>query len=193
MQNEPLEVTLKVTGALEALGVPYFITGSFASSLYGVVRATRDADIVADLREEHIEALVSALRDEFYADEEMIAEAIQTRSSFNLIHLDTAFKVDVFVPAPTPFAQSQMARAQRQTFALTCQASARFASVEDTILAKLIWYRLGSEASAQQWRDILGILRIRADDLDLGYLTYWAGETGVGELLQRALRECGSD
>ena len=49
MQNEPIEVTLKVTNVLEKLGIPYLIGGSLASTLYGMVRTTQDSDIIADM------------------------------------------------------------------------------------------------------------------------------------------------
>lgn len=130
MQNEPIEVTLKVTGVFERLGVPYLIGGSLASALYGMVRTTQDADIVAEMRREHLTPFVAALQDEFYLDEEMIAEAIQRHSSFNIIHRETMFKVDVFIPRPHPFLQSQLARAQKQTFAFETEVSAKFASPE---------------------------------------------------------------
>jgi len=48
MLPEPLAVALIVADALEALGAPYLIGGSLASAAYGVVRATMDADLVAD-------------------------------------------------------------------------------------------------------------------------------------------------
>ena len=74
MQNEPVEVTLKVTDVFEKLGIPYLIGGSLASTLYGMVRTTQDSDIVAEMRLEHLQPFVSALQDEFYVDDEMIAE-----------------------------------------------------------------------------------------------------------------------
>lgn len=189
MQNEPVEVTLKVTGVFERLGVPYLIGGSLASTLYGMVRTTQDSDIVAEMRLEHLPLFVSALQDEFYVDDEMIAEAIQRNSSFNIIHRESMFKVDVFIPRPRPFLQSQLARAQRQTFAFETEVSAKFASPEDTILSKLEWYRLGGEVSERQWRDILGVLKTRAGELDLVYLQKWANELKVSDLLERALEE----
>jgi len=189
MQNEPVEVTLKVTGVFERLGVPYIIGGSLASALYGMVRTTQDADIVAEMRIEHLQPFVSALQDEFYVDDEMMAESIQRNSSFNIIHRETMFKVDVFIPRPRPFLQSQLARAQKQTFAFETEVSAKFASPEDTILSKLEWYRLGGEVSERQWRDILGVLKIRAGELDLVYLRKWANELKVSDLLERALME----
>lgn len=189
MQNEPVEVTLKVTGVFERLGVPYLIGGSLASTLYGMVRTTQDSDIVAEMRLEHLQPFVSALQDEFYIDDEMIAESIQRNSSFNIIHRETMFKVDVFIPRPRPFLRSQLARAQKQTFAFETEVSAKFASPEDTILSKLEWYRLGGEVSERQWRDILGVLKTRAGELDLDYLRTWATELKVSDLLERALGE----
>jgi hypothetical protein len=189
MQNEPMEVTLRVTDLFEKLSVPYLIGGSLASTLYGMVRTTQDSDIVAEMRLEHVLPFVSALQDEFYIDDEMIAEAIRRKSSFNIIHRATMFKVDVFIPRPRPFLQSQLARARRQTFTFDTEVSAKFASPEDTVLAKLEWYRLGGEVSDRQWRDVLGVLKTRAGELDLDYLRKWAGELNVGDLLERALKE----
>jgi len=191
MQNEPIEVTIRVTNVLEKLGVPYIIGGSLASTLYGMVRTTQDSDIIAEMRLEHLQPFVSALRDEFYVDDEMIAESIRRNSSFNIIHRETMFKVDVFIPRPRPFLQSELARAQRQTFTFESEASAKFASPEDTILSKLEWYRLGGEVSERQWRDILGVLKTRAGELDLDYLRKWANELKVADLLERALKESG--
>ena len=99
------------------------------------------------------------------------------------------FKVDVFIPRSRPFLQSQLARAQKQTFSFDTEISAYFASPEDTILSKLEWYRMGGEVSDRQWRDILGVLKTRAGELDLEYLHKWAGELKVGDLLERALHE----
>lgn len=112
MQNEPIEVTLRVTAVFEMLGVPYLIGGSLASALYGMVRTTQDSDIVAEMQLVHLQPFVSALQDEFYVDDEMIADAIQRYGSFSIIHRSTMFKVDVFVPRPRPFVQSQLSRAR---------------------------------------------------------------------------------
>ncbi|MBN2385568.1 MAG: hypothetical protein JXB85_01010 [Anaerolineales bacterium] len=191
MQNEPIEVTFLVTKVFEKLGVPYLIGGSLASTLYGMVRTTQDSDIIAQMRPEHIQPFVSALDSEFYVDQEMIAESVQRHSSFNIIHRETMFKVDVFIPAPRPFLRSQLSRAQVQTFTFESQMSARFASPEDTILSKLEWYRMGGEVSDRQWRDVLGVLKTRSGGLDLDYLREWAADLKVSDLLERALKEAG--
>ena len=189
MQNEPIEVTLKVTDVFEKLGIRYLIAGSLASTLYGMVRTTQDSDIVVEMSLEHLRTFVSALQDEFYIDEEMIVESIQRNSSFNIIHRETMFKVDVFIPRPRPFLRAQLERAQRQTFSFEAEMSAKFASPEDTILSKLEWYRMGGEVSDRQWRDIIGVLKTRAGELDLEYLRKWAAELHVSDLLGRALKE----
>ncbi len=144
---------------------------------------------MADMRAEHIDPFISALQNEFFIDEKMIAESIQSNSSFNIIHRESMFKVDVFIPRPRPFHQSQLARAQSQTFPSDPEVNARFASAEDTILAKLEWYRLGGEVSERQWRDVLGIMRTRAGALDLDYLRKWGKELKVDDLLEQLLEE----
>lgn len=189
MQNEPIEVTLKVTNVFEQLGVLYVIGGSLASTLYGMVRTTQDSDVIAEMRSEHIPTFVTALQDEFFIDDQMIADAIQRHSSFNIIHRETMFKVDVFIPRPRPYQRSQFDRAQRQVFSFETEVSANFASPEDTILSKLEWYRLGGETSERQWRDILGVLKTRAGELNLEYLRTWAAELKVTDLLEQALKE----
>lgn len=189
MQNEPIEVTLQVTAVLEELRVPYVIGGSLASTLHGMIRTTQDSDIITGMRPEHISSFVSSLQNEFFIDEEMIADAIQHNSSFNIIHRATMFKVDIFIPRPRPFQQSQISRAQRHSFALENEISANFASAEDTILSKLEWYRMGGETSERQWRDVLGILKTLAGELDIEYLKKWAVNLGVNDLLERALKE----
>ena len=50
MQNEPIEVTLRVTAVLEQLGIPYLIGGSLASTLHGMIRTTQDSDIITETR-----------------------------------------------------------------------------------------------------------------------------------------------
>jgi hypothetical protein len=189
MQSEATRITLLVTQTLERLGVPYAVGGSFASSLHGVMRSTLDVDIVTDMRLEHIPALIAALSKEFYADDEMMRGAIEHRSSFNLIHYETAFKVDIFIRKPRAFDQMQLERSRATVIATDPEESVYVASPEDTILAKLEWYRMGGEMSDHQWRDILGVLKTRAGELDLAYLKKWAIELKVTDLLERALKE----
>jgi hypothetical protein len=189
-QSELWDALLPVVEALVALDVPYYVGGSIASSITGVARATLDADLVTTLRLEHAEPLAALLLPYYYVDAEMIQSAVRRSSSFNVIHLATMFKVDIFVPQDTPFARENM----RRRIALEVLEIGRtlyICAPEDTVLHKLLWYAAGSGVSDRQWYDLQGVLRLQAHDLDLAYLRHWAGVLGIGALLQRALDEAG--
>jgi hypothetical protein len=191
MPVDAIIITLLVTNVLEKLGVPYFIGGSLASTLYGMVRTTQDSDIIADLSAHHTPLLMDALQNEFYMDDEMIADAIIHHSSFNIIHRESMFKVDVFVPSPRTFIKNQFSRARKEILSSDLKMSAIVASPEDTLLAKLEWYRLGGEVSERQWRDVLGILKVQSGTLDVDYLSRMADELIVKDLLERAIKDAG--
>jgi hypothetical protein len=193
MLTEQIAATMTVADALDTLGVSYAIGGSFASALHGVMRATMDADLVADLRMEHIEPLVRVLGDAFYADAEMMRGAILHHSSFNVIHLETMFKVDVFVAKPRAFDRSQLARRQLLLLSEEPERRAYVASAEDVVLSKLEWYRMGDETSDRQWRDVLGVLKVQGDRLDRDYMRRMASGLRVSDLLERAFEEAEGD
>jgi hypothetical protein len=159
MLPEPIAATIQVTQVFEKLGIPYLIGGSLASTIYGMVRTTQDVDIVAEMHLKHVQPFIAALQNEFYLEEEMIVDSIHHRSSFNIIHRATMFKVDVFIPRQSPFQQSQLRRAQRQIISIEPEVAAYFASPEDTILAKLEWYRKGGKVSERHWRDVVASLK----------------------------------
>ncbi len=191
MLPEQIAVTMIVVDALEALVVPYALGGSFASAVHGVMRATMDADLVADLRLEHADPLVLALGNAFYADVEMICDAIRRHGSFNLIHLETMFKVDIFVTKPRAFDRAQLSRRQLYLLSDDPECHAYVTSAEDTVLSKLEWYHVGGEASDRQWRDVLGVIKVQGDRLDREYLDRMAAELGVTDLLAQAWTAAG--
>ncbi len=192
MDNTPdIQVTITpLVEALEELGVPYHIGGSVASSLYGLPRLTIDVDIVADLRQGHVRPLIDQLQTDYYIDEDMIRDAIKRRGSFNVIHLDTMLKVDVFIPKSRPFDQEELRRAQQEVL-LEGTRPYNVASPEGTILNKLEWYRMGGEVSDRQWNDILGVLKVQGTHLDMDYLKKWSANLKVTDLLERALVDAG--
>lgn len=173
-----------------SLGVRHFIGGSVASSAHGVPRASLDVDVVAELEPRHVHQLVVALQDDYYVDEARVREAVAARRSFNLIHLATMFKVDVFVSQQRPFDASSFARARQETVGQKPDEQAvPLASAEDVLLAKLEWFRRGGDASERQWDDVRGLLRVGRDTLDVVYLRHWASLLGVADLLDRALNQ----
>jgi len=185
---DPISITLKVTHVLDSLNVPYFIGGSLASSFHGMVRTTQDSDIIAKLEAGHAAPLKAALQNEFFIDELMVATAITQRSSFNILHKDTMFKIDIFIPQERKFTQQQFLRSKTVQLSDQSAAQAVIASPEDTILAKLEWYQQGGEVSEQQWRDILGLIAVQGELLDLEYLKQTAAQLGITALLTKALQ-----
>lgn len=181
---------LPVADVFEELAVHWYIGGSVASSQTGIARATQDADLVADLRLAQAQPFISTLKKGYYLSPERILDAIRRRGSFNLLHLETMFKVDVFVMPDTPYARLAMAR-RISLEVPELDRALDFAAPEDTVLAKLEWYEKGRRVSDRQWYDLQGVLRLQGETLDLAHLRRWARELAVEELLERALEDAG--
>ena len=188
MSNQ-IEVLLRVTTLFEEMQIRYLVGGSVASSIQGFSRATADVDIVADLRPEHVAPFYAALKDDFYVDDQAMRRAISLRRAFNLIHSDTFFKVDIYIPHNDEFSRQQLERARRETLLPGEAGSAYVSSPEDTVLTKLRWYRRGGEVSERQLSDVLGVLKVQGKRLDLEYLRVWADSLGVIDLLEQLLKE----
>jgi hypothetical protein len=172
-----------VIDALVEARVPYMVAGSFASNLHGVPRMTQDADIVVDLDETTATRLLTLLQPAFYVSDSAAREAIRTRRLFNVIHFDTAFKVDLVVRKHRPFSVEELRRRRHGPLA---GRTVDFATPEDTILAKLEWAASGD--SERQYRDAAGIVQVQQDRLDWDYLERWAAELGLTDFLARARR-----
>jgi hypothetical protein len=187
---DALEALLPVVAVLRRLGVRHYICGSFASTFYGMNRSTADVDLVAELRPSHVAAFAEALRPDYYVSEPMILDAIARKSCFNVIHGPTSFKVDVFVTKNRPYDSNVMGRSEEKTVDEGVSDQRLFLPpAEDTILAKLEWYRLGDEISERQWSDVIGVMKVNQHSLDRPYLDKWAGELGVADLLAKAWKE----
>jgi hypothetical protein len=193
IDSEAVKVTLLVVDVLDALDVPYVIGGSVASIIHGMLRMTMDVDIVADLPPDQIDPFVTALRSQFYLDEAAISQAVQQRRSFNLIHLETMFKVDIFLPQARPFDRQQLAGRIAEPVGADTERKIWVLRAEDVVLAKLDWFRAGGGVSERQWRDILGVLKTQRAALDLDHLQQWAETLQVTDLLAEALIEMERD
>jgi len=186
-----LEVTFKVVSALEKLKIRYCIGGSLASSAFGVPRSTLDVDMVADIRPDQAAAVESLLKGEFYVDADSITRAIEQKSSFNIIHLESLFKIDIFILKQDPFSQQAFSRRAEKAVSEGPAQKLYFPTPEDIVLIKLDWYKRAGEALTQQWRDVLGVLKVQGARLDLNYVRLWAKELQVAGLLLKALKEAG--
>ncbi len=191
MLSEPERVILEIAGVLDALSVPYAIGGSFASGRHGEFRSTYDIDIVIDLPFEKAHTLVEALAPRYYVDEISVVDAIEHRRSFNAIHLDWMLKVDFFVARSDLLDRRQLERRRPLRIGGTEGADVQFTSAEDIILRKLDWYRQSGGQLERQLRDVEGVLKARAGQLDLAYLRATAVEVGLAILLESSLQAAG--
>ncbi|HEY1376266.1 MAG TPA: hypothetical protein VGF55_05705 [Gemmataceae bacterium] len=187
--QQPIEhqrVILDVLAAFDRAGIACAVGGSIASSLHGVLRYTEDADLTAEPFLGREAALVQEFGPEYYVSIDAVRQAVWDRSSFNIIHTTSGFKVDVFVQKRRPFDQNLLARRVARTDLDPSGRPVSILSPEDILLHKLEWFRLGGETSDRQWGDVLGVLRVQAGRLDDAYLDRWAAELGVADLLAKA-------
>jgi hypothetical protein len=186
--ESPLTALFQLIDAFKTMGIDYVVVGSIASSVHGDYRSSADVDVLAKMSVEHVAPLVKIIAKNFYVDDVAAVRAIKLGRSFNVIHLLSVFKIDIFVPT-NEFDNEQLARRELQTIETETAHEIWIATAEDTILAKLRWFQAGSEVSELQWRDVKGILATQKPELDFAYLRSWAERIGVSDLLGRALEE----
>jgi hypothetical protein len=177
---EPLRI------ALERAGIRFAIGGSWASTAFGEARFTNDVDILIDFTNENLQRFIALLPDTFYLNPEDALIAIGRGRPFNVIHMPTSFKFDLFPAAAFPLGMQELDRAISLSASGLSQAPVPFVTPEDILLAKLYWFRLGGEISEMQWRDIQGIIRACAATFDRKYLENGAIKLRVRDLLDKA-------
>jgi hypothetical protein len=188
-RHENAKVIEHLADVLHSLDIRYAIGGSVASALYGTVRFTRDADISVQDFSVVADRLYGLLKGEFYISESAMWQALQSHGSFNLIHFETSFKIDLFVQGPGEFEQQLLARSRKVGLTEGGRKDVCVVSPEDIVLLKLRWFRETAGTSEHQWGDVLGVLGVQGKALDYDYMTRWARELGLNELLDRAIAE----
>lgn len=186
MAEDSLQAAGEVACLLDQLGVPYMVGGSVASTFWGRPRLTLNVDIVAALTADRARPFVEGLGEAWYSSLDAALNAIERRSSFNVIRHRGAVKIDVFVPPDEGLHASKWGRARRVEVDPASGLSLVLTSAEDILLQKLDWYRRAGEVSENQWGDVTELLRIAAGSLDEAYLDEWAARMDLVELLERA-------
>ena len=167
--------------ALDRAEVAHMLTGSLASSMHGIARTTADIDLVVDLDSAGLDRLIAHLDPQrHHVPHSFARQAVEQRSSFNVIDEATGWKVDLIVRRDRPFSRMEFARRER---AMVAGVPVFVATAEDSVLSKLEWARAGG--SDRQLDDAANVLRVR-QNLDHSYLREWAGTLGVLDLLEVA-------
>ena len=183
--REPLA---RVLDSLEQAGIPYMLTGSFASAFHGVPRSTQDIDLVIAPSKSQLADFVRMFPPtEYYLSEAAAMEALRDQSQFNVLDLSTGWKIDLIIRKSRPFSEAEFER--RMTVDVDGMKLV-VVRAEDLVIAKLEWARLGE--SQRQVEDVAGILRVSAGQVDLGYIERWVGELGLGRQWEEAQRLAGS-
>jgi len=165
----------EISSALERARVPYMVVGSFASNLYGTGRATQDIDLVVSATPEQIQTLLSLIsKTNYYFDLDSALEASRSKSMFNILDMESGWKIDVIFQKPTPYHQQAF---QRRTPAEIEDVPLFVATAEDVIISKLEWAKMSE--SSRQIDDVVGILRVRGRSLDRAYIDKWVFELGL--------------
>jgi hypothetical protein len=188
-KRENEKVIERLADVLDSLGIRYAIGGSVASALYGTVRFTRDADISVEPFLPVADRLYELLQAEFYISREAMEEALKSHGSFNVIHFETAFKIDLFIQGSRELEGRLLERRHMLRLSEESTRDVSVVSPEDIILLKLGWFRQTECTSQRQWDDALGVLAVQGDALDFDYLNTSARELGLEELLNRARGE----
>jgi hypothetical protein len=188
-ETEEYLVLRQLTDALDDLNIVYAIGGSVASSVYGKVRFTQDADVTVTSFTDKAERLYNVLKENFYISKNAMYQAISNRSSFNVIHLKSAFKIDIFVQKDDDFHRQLFLRRKKVRLDESIEHLFDIVSAEDIILLKLQWYQSAGCISERQWSDILGVLTVQSRALDMKYLKSCSEKLGLSDIFNRAIQE----
>ena len=177
--NEELEVLEIVTQRLEKTRIPYMITGSIAANFYAAPRMTRDIDIVIEIQPPDVERLFKIFGKDFYLDRNSLAEAVEQKGMFNLIHNDYVVKIDFIVKKDSEYRELEF---QRRREVQVKGFKMWIVSPEDLILSKLFWAK--DSFSEMQQGDVKNLLAM-VKDVDLAYLKKWVELLGLDEIYKK--------
>jgi len=148
--------------------------------------------MISDLKSNQVKSFIEMLSSEYVIDEDMIMDAIKRRSTFNIIHIETMLKIDIFISKNGPYEMETFKRRRQDTLDED-KESIKFyiVSPEDIILNKLMCFNLGDCVSDKQWNDILGVLKVQKNFLDTSYLKQWASKLNINHLLIKSYQDSG--
>lgn len=191
MREAETNVFLVFTRRLDALGVPYMVTGSVASTVYGEPRLTNDVDIVIELSREccaRVEDLFPS--DEFYCPplEVLLVEVARPqRGHFNLIHHATGFKADIYPVGRDRLAKWGLAHVRKVSVE---GYEIPLAPPEYVILRKLAFYTEGE--SEKHLQDVAGMLTSASTPIDRDMIEENADRLGVRKAWEEVKVRCAS-
>lgn len=173
----PVKIVHDFARRIEPLGINYMLTGSLAMMLYNSYRMTADIDIVIELEYDDANPIIKAFEPDYYVPHGRVRDAISRKFMFNVIHQETAFKIDLVIKKTDEFQQNAFSRRRKQDF---YGKEIDVISLEDLIISKLLWAK--DSLSEKQLTDVENLLQ---NDFDAAYMDFWISKLGLGDLFNR--------
>lgn len=179
------ELFLMFTRRFDELGKPYMVSGSVAAIIYGAARLTKDVDLIAHLDFVSINRLPQLFPStEFYCPPPEIIGlelARDRRGHFNILHIESGFKADVYLHGNDPLHVWGIARARREKIG---NETVMVAPPEYVIIRKLEYFVEGG--SEKHLRDIRSILDLQTAKIDCDELERLISERGLEDAWEKA-------
>lgn len=165
-----LEAALALVDVLNGLEIPYMLVGSFASTQYGTVRSTEDADFVLELGDHEVGTVAARLGPAFRLDPQMGFELFTGTKRYELKVIESLFRIEVFLLSADAHDQERFRR--RRHIAMMGRQVA-FLSPEDVVVTKLRWGR------NKDLDDVHDVIAAQGDLLDWTYIERWCAIHGT--------------
>ena len=178
------EIVRHVVARLESLRMSYVIVGSFATNLYGVTRATKDADFVVQIPPGQLVKVIESLEPELECDRQIKFESVTGTRKIELQDPETAFTVELFWHSDDPHDQERFAR--RQKYSLFGH-EVWMLSREDVVVTKLHWLLRANRPKDRI--DIKSVIAVQGDAIDWPYVESWCDRHGTRMLLDQIRAE----
>lgn len=161
-------------------------TGAVAAVIYGEPRLTLDIDLVLRISPLDISRFTSAFPvAEFYVPPvEAIAQEVARpeHGHFNLLHLETGLRADIYLAGADPLDAWGLANRRREE---VLGETVWMAPATYVIVRKLEYFVQGG--SSKHVSDIQAMLRISPDLIDMPVVKAFVAERGLEEAWQKVL------
>ena len=173
----PVRIVHDFADRIEPLKIEYMLTGSMAMMLYSVYRMTADIDIVIQLKYEDADKIIDAFEPDYYVPHGRVRDSIAREFMFNIIHQETAFKIDLIIKKSSEFQQTAFERRQKKDF---YKREISVISLEDLIISKLLWAK--KSLSEKQLTDVENLMQ---GNFDVDYTKSWARKLSIEDLYDK--------
>ena len=176
----PVKIVHDFAERIKPLGIKYMLTGSLAMMNYNFYRMTADIDIVVELKIDDANKIINAFEPDYYVPRGRVRDAIARNFMFNVIHQETAFKIDLVIKKKTEFQRNAFERRKEIDF---FGKNIYIITLEDLIISKLNWAK--ESLSEKQFNDVENLLQ---NEYDIDYVENWTDKLGVSHLYEKCLK-----